>query len=85
MDADPERRKYWRARAQKLSGLDTATAVPKLSNMIYEDLSKEIPELSGVAHELLKSGLFRVNFYELALALLLESGAAAPPEITYRS
>ena len=44
LDGDPERREYWRARARKLSNLDTATAVPNLSNMIYEELSKEIPE-----------------------------------------
>jgi hypothetical protein len=84
MDCDPQRREYWRARAQKLSNLDTATAVPNLSNMIYEELSKEIPDLGGVAAELLKSGLFRVNFYELALALLLESGAPPPTDGQYR-
>ena len=84
LDGDPERREYWRARARKLSSLDTATAVPSLSNMIYEELSKEIPELGGVSAELLKSGLYRVNFYELALALLLESGAATKPETPFR-
>ena len=84
LDGDPERREYWRARARKLSNLDTATAVPSLSNMIYEELSTEIPELGGVSAELLKSGLYRVNFYELALALLLESGAAAKPDTPFR-
>lgn len=84
MDGDPERRQYWRERARKLSNVDTATAVPSLSNMIYEELSKEMPDLGGVSAELLKSGLYRVNFYELALALLLESGVPAQPDGPFR-
>ena len=80
LDSDPERRALWRERANKLAVLEQSAAIPRLSNMIYEELYKEIPQWDGIAAELVKSGLFRVNFFELALALLLEAGASAQPQ-----
>jgi hypothetical protein len=76
LDAEPARKAAIRAKAEKLALQDRALAIPKMANVIFEALASELPKLNGVSDALLQAGLNRVNFYELALALLLESGSS---------
>lgn len=80
MEADPVRREWWKAQAERFAKLERISAIPRLSNLIYEELYKELPDGGGIGAELLKSGLLRVHFYELALALLLDVGMPAEPQ-----
>ena len=66
--------------AERVAKLDRATAIPRLSDLIYQELHKELPDSDGVSGELLKSGLLRVHFFELAMALLLDVGVSAEPQ-----
>lgn len=75
LEADPARISHVRDHARRLSLQDRAIALPRLSDIIYDTLERELPRLEGVAAALLDAGIKRVNFYELALALLLEAGA----------
>ena len=75
LESDPARISHVRDHALRLAAQDRAIALPRLSDIIYDTLARELPELEGVASALLQAGLKRVNFYELALALLLEAGA----------
>jgi hypothetical protein len=74
LESDPARITHVRDHARRLASQDRAIAVPRLSDIIYDALARELPALDGVAAALLQAGLKRVNFYELALALLLETG-----------
>jgi hypothetical protein len=80
LEADPERKAWWRQQAERLAKLDRASAIPRLSDLIYEELNKELPDGGGICGELLKSGLLRVHFFELALALLVDIGMPAEPQ-----
>jgi hypothetical protein len=63
---------------QKQKNLEAAIAagVAHLAEAILMELELELPKLGGIAEQMLRSGLRRVAFYELALALLLETGSA---------
>ena len=80
LEADPDRKAWWKQQAKRFATLDRATAIPRLSDLIYQELQKELPDGDGIGAELLKSGLLRVHFFELALALLVEIGMPAEPQ-----
>jgi hypothetical protein len=80
LESDPVRKAWWREQAERVAKLDRATAIPRLSDLIYQELHKELPDNGGVSGELLKSGLLRVHFFELAMALLLDIGVSAEPQ-----
>jgi hypothetical protein len=75
LEADPARISHVREHARMLGAHDPGIAVPRLSDIIYDTLGREMPTLDGVAAALLQAGLKRVNFYELALTFLLEAKA----------
>jgi hypothetical protein len=77
LESRPERYRYFRDLARRLAGITAETAVPRLAGAILAELELEMPKLDGLAAEMLQSGLRRVAFYELALALVLETGATA--------
>jgi hypothetical protein len=75
LEGKPERHGYFKDLARRLAGINADTAVPRLAEAILAELELELPKLDGIAAEMLQSGLRRVAFYELALALVLETGS----------
>jgi len=71
LEADPLRRLTLREQAQRLMRIGIEHAIPRMSNYIFEDLQQELPDLQGIAAELLQGGLRKVNFFELAHAVLM--------------
>ena len=50
-----------------------------MSDYIYQELEQELPAMQGITAELLKGGLRRVQFLELAHAVLIgEQNFIAP-------
>jgi coproporphyrinogen III oxidase-like Fe-S oxidoreductase len=75
LESDPARIAHIREQARRLAREERAIALPRLSDIIYETLEQGLPGVDGVAAALLQAGLKRVNFFELALAFLIETGA----------
>ena len=73
LESDPDRREHFTQLASRLSQRYREAAIPQLSDAIFTSLHEDLPKLDGLASDLLKSGLSKINFYELALALILES------------
>src|SRR5688572_13888000 len=73
LESEPERHEHFRHMAARLSERYREAAIPQLSDAIFSRLQDDLPKLDGFASELLNSGLSKINFYELALALILES------------
>jgi hypothetical protein len=73
LEADEQRRLELRRLAGALSKRGQELAIPQLSDAIFGRLQEELPKLDGLAAQLMGSGLAKINFYELALALLLEA------------
>jgi hypothetical protein len=73
LESDPDRREHFRHLASRLSQRYREAAIPQLSDAIFSSLQEALPKLDGFASDLLNSGLSRINFYELSLALILES------------
>jgi hypothetical protein len=48
-------------------------AIPQLSDAIFSASQADLAQLNGFAADPLQSGLVKINFYELVLALILES------------
>ena len=72
LQSDPERIARLSQRAQRLTVWGLESAIPRMSSAIYEELSATLPSLEGPTAAMLESGLRRVNFFELALAVLSE-------------
>jgi hypothetical protein len=70
LEADELRRARIRERAHELMRIGIERAIPRMSDYIFLELQQEVPDLQGVTAELLKCGLRKVNFLELAHALL---------------
>jgi hypothetical protein len=81
LESDRERLARFRRRAAKLAELKHETAILQLSNMIWEELRVDIPDLPGVAGTMIESGLSRVKFYELAQWLLLHERPAIVTDV----
>jgi coproporphyrinogen III oxidase-like Fe-S oxidoreductase len=75
LEADAARIAHVREHARRLAREERAIALPRLSDIIYDTLEQGLPSLDGVAAALMQAGLKRVNFFELALAFLIETGA----------
>jgi hypothetical protein len=72
MDEEPERLARIRTEAERLLRRGVPEALPRMSDFIYEELRRALPPGEGVFAALLGSGLSRVNFLELAHAILSE-------------
>ena len=81
LEADPYRLDQCRELASQLAKGDTSKAIPRLSDAIVTLLQKEVPNLQGIARELLESGMRRVNFFELALAFVQDAKAGSVPSL----
>ena len=73
IDNNLERRARLRAYADRIRFGGIEHAIPRMARMITEELDLELPELVGLGREMLKSGLTRVNFIELAVVVLTEA------------
>ena len=82
LESDPDRREHFRQLASRLSQRYREAAIPQLSDAIFSRLQEDLPKLDGLASELLSSGLSKINFYELALALILEAESKTGGRIT---
>ena len=72
LESDAERREHFRGRAVQLSRRYQEAAIPRLSDELLSRLEEDLPKLEGLASQLLNSGIAKINFYELSLALILE-------------
>jgi hypothetical protein len=70
LDSDPARRARLCQRAAELTPSGGSVHISRLSELVYQEIRAELPELRGLAALILDCGLRRVNCYELALALL---------------
>jgi hypothetical protein len=80
LDEQPERVARMQGEARRLLRKGFEEALPRMSDLIFDELQRDLPATEGVVGALLSSGLSRVNFLELAHALLLEAGAASKLE-----
>ncbi len=82
LESDAERREHFRQLSAQLYRRYQEAAIPRLSEAIYVGLRADMPQLEGLAAQLLGSGMAKINFYELSLALILEQdGQRNPPSI----
>jgi hypothetical protein len=81
LEADPVRRIRLRNQAKKLMHGGIEHALPHVSDYIYLELQKELPDLQGVAAALLQGGLRKVNFLELAHAVMTGEEVFIAPEV----
>jgi hypothetical protein len=74
IESDEQRRRYWLAlAASALVRNDRTAAIPKISAALYEAVVETLPTVEGLAGDLIPRLLLRVNFYEIAAALLAEA------------
>ena len=70
LDSDPDRLARLQEEARRLLRRGFEEALPRMSDFIYDELRENLPKVDGVFAALLASGLSRVNFMELAHAML---------------
>jgi len=76
IESDEQRRGHWLTlAANALARNERTVAIPKLSAALYEAVVETLPAAEGLAAELIPRSLLRVNFYEIAVALLAEAAA----------
>jgi hypothetical protein len=76
IEADEQRRHYWLAMAANaLVRNERTVAIPKISAALYEAVAETLPTVEGLAADLIPRLLLRVNFYEIAAALLTEAAS----------
>jgi hypothetical protein len=74
IESDEQRRRYWLAlAASALVRNERTAAIPKISAALYEAVVETLPTVEGLAGDLIPRLLLRVNFYEIAAALLAEA------------
>ena len=74
IESDEQRRRYWLAlAASALVRNERTAAIPKVSAALYEAVVETLPTVEGLAGDLIPRLLLRVNFYEIAAALLAEA------------
>lgn len=80
LESDPSRRARLRQRAAELTPPGGRVPISRVSEVVYQEIRSELPELRGLAALLLDCGLRRVNYYELALALLSDEKVLPPAD-----
>jgi hypothetical protein len=74
IESDEQRRRYWLAlAASALVRNERTAAIPKISAALYEAVVETLPAVEGLAGDLIPRLLLRVNFYEIAAALVAEA------------
>src|SRR6476620_4771483 len=73
IEADEERNQLWHELAQRaLRSSGSAMAISKLSDALFDAVEQTLPQTEGLAGQLVPRVLTRVNFYEIAAALIRE-------------
>jgi hypothetical protein len=80
LDEDPDRMARLRDESHRLLRKGFEEALPRMSDYIYDELRRTLPPADGLVGALLGSGLSRVNFLELAHAMLMEATSARKAE-----
>ena len=75
----PKRRQRLQKIAHRLATTRPSTAVAGVASAVLEELDRELPSLRGLAGEFLATGVRRISFQELAIALILEAAPGAYP------
>ncbi len=74
IESDEQRRRYWVGlAASALVRNERTAAIPKISAALYEAVVETLPAVEGLAGDLIPRLLLRVNFYEIAAALIAEA------------
>ena len=77
IESDEQRHRYWLALASNtLVRNERTAAIPKISAALYEAVVEALPAVEGLAGDLIPRLLLRVNFYEIAAALVAEASEA---------
>jgi hypothetical protein len=75
IEADEARHQLWHELAQRALRTSGRTmAISKLSDALYDAVEQTLPHAEGLAGQLVPRVLTRVNFYEIAAALIREAG-----------
>ena len=82
LEENPKRRARVRAQAARLAAERNASPIARLSDFLLKELQSELPRLKGIAAEFMRSSIGRVNFHELAIALLAEAGMQSLPVVS---
>jgi|SRR5215813_10927422 len=73
IEADETRNRLWHELAQRaLRTSGPAMAISKLSDALFDAVEETLPHAEGLAGQLVPRVLTRVNFYEIAAALIRE-------------
>jgi hypothetical protein len=75
----PRRRQRLQKLAHRLATTRPGSAVAGVANAILEELDRELPSLDGLAGQFLATGIRRISFQELAMALIVEAAPNAFP------
>src|SRR5258706_7815080 len=75
IEADEQRNQLWHELAQRaLRSSGRSIAISKLSDALFDAVEQTLPHTEGLAGQLVPRVLTRVNFYEIAAALIREAG-----------
>ena len=75
IEADEQRNQLWQELAQRaLRSSGRTMAISKLSDALFDAVEQTLPHTEGLAGQLVPRVLTRVNFYEIAAALVREAG-----------
>jgi len=75
LEADEQRNQLWHELAQRaLRSSGRTMAISKLSDALFDAVEQTLPHTEGLAGQLVPRVLTRVNFYEIAAALVREAG-----------
>jgi len=71
IETDERRYQHWRDLTRRaLTSSGRVGALPKISDALYDAVAKSLPMAEGLAGDLMPRLLVRVNFYEIANALV---------------
>jgi hypothetical protein len=80
IEADDMRNEQWQQLARRaLAASGREAAISSISDALYDAVEQSLPVTEGIASHLLPRALVRVNFYEIAAALIREVAEEAQP------
>ncbi len=74
IETDERRYRYWREMAHHaVTSFGQIAALSRVSEALYDAVARTLPESDGLVGDLLPRVLVRVNFYEIAAALIRDA------------
>jgi hypothetical protein len=79
IERTPRRRHRLQKLAYRLATTRPTSAVAGVADAILDELTSDLPRLKGLAGEFLATGVRRISFQELAIALIIDAAPTAFP------